>query len=157
MPCRVTFTITATLTTPPEEVGAAILDLSQWPTFTGWGPMPGIREAEFLERTEAVVGTRIGVTNTDGSRHVETITAWDLPRRIELRLDGFPRPLSWLATHFVESWDFEPDGDGAWGAERRFEMHATSWLSRPMLMPIAWMMRKAVIRHMDQISATEVR
>ncbi|MEL6311305.1 MAG: SRPBCC family protein [Pseudomonadota bacterium] len=145
------------LTTPPEHVGAAILDLSQWSTFTGWGPMPGIREAEFLERAEAIVGTRIGVTNTDGSRHVETITAWDLPRRIELRLNGFPRPLSWLATHFVESWDFESAGEGTWRAERRFEMHPRRGLTRPMLVPIAWMMRRAVTRHMAQIGATHVR
>ncbi|MEL6497373.1 MAG: SRPBCC family protein [Planctomycetota bacterium] len=145
------------ITATTEEVGAAILDLSQWPTFTGWGPMPGIREAEFLERAEAIVGTRIGVTNTDGSRHVETITAWDLPRRIELWLDGFPRPLSWLATHFVETWDFEPDGEATWCVERRFEMRPRSWVTRPMLVPIAWMMRKAVARHITQIGATQVR
>ena len=45
-----------------------------------------------------MVGTRIRVTNTDGSTHVEEIVEWEPARRIRLRIGGFSPPLSRLAT-----------------------------------------------------------
>ena len=50
-----------------------ILDLSKWPEFNGYGPLPGIREADFETKTDEIVGTKIRVTNRDGSTHVEEI------------------------------------------------------------------------------------
>jgi hypothetical protein len=43
----ITFTCEATLPQKPEEIASQILDLSRWPEFNGYGPLPGIREAEF--------------------------------------------------------------------------------------------------------------
>lgn len=46
-----------------------------------YGPLPGIREAEFEAKTAEIVGTRIRVTNRDGSTHVEEIVEWEPTRR----------------------------------------------------------------------------
>ena len=77
----ITFSCEETLAMPPEEIARQILDLDLWPGFEGYGPLPGIRAAEFEARTPEVVGTRIRVTNTDGSSHVEEIVEWEPDRR----------------------------------------------------------------------------
>jgi len=42
------------------EIASGILDVEQWATFRGWGPLPGIKIAEFEVRTEEVGRTRTG-------------------------------------------------------------------------------------------------
>jgi len=141
----VRFELRAILPQSPHEIAGAILDLDQWPSFKGWGPLPGIRAAVFEHRTDNIVGTRIRVTNTDGSTHTETLTAWDPPRALSLRLDTFSRPLSRLATHFDETWRFEPPEDTAPAhALRTFHLHPRSRLTRPLLVPIAAMLKRAI-------------
>ena len=107
----ITFSCEETLAMPPEEVARQILDLDRWPGFEGYGPLPGIRAAEFEARTPEVVGTRIRVTNTDGSSHVEEIVTWEPDRRLRLRMGEFSPPLSRLATGFDETWEFERTGE----------------------------------------------
>ena len=152
MPIRVTIrTITRV---PPESIAEGILDSAQWASFKGWGPMPGIRSAAFTDRPDGVVGSRIAVTNTDGSTHTETITGWDPPRSLSLRLDGFSRPLDRLATHFTEAWAFEPDPDPdgpRWTITRRFELHPAGVLGAVALRLVAPMLAAAVRRHMRVI------
>ncbi|MBK7774782.1 MAG: hypothetical protein IPI43_11700 [Sandaracinaceae bacterium] len=53
----------------PAQVGEAVLTLENWPDFRGYGPLPGIREARFRRRTDAVV---------DANRR-------DQPRRVQPR------------------------------------------------------------------------
>ena len=69
----ITFACEEKLAVPPERIAEQILDLGLWPGFRGYGPLPGIRAAEFEARTPEVVGTRIRVMDTDGSVHVEEI------------------------------------------------------------------------------------
>src|SRR5437763_1499467 len=116
----VRFTCTDTLGLPPADIAARILDLDNWTDFAGYWFLPGIKAAEFEVRTPEVVGTRVRVTNTDGSSHVEQITEWGHGRRLRLRLGDFSRPLSRLATSFEEVWEFEPAGD-ATRVTRTFE------------------------------------
>ncbi len=150
----VRFQVRATLPQSPQQIADAILDLDQWPAFKGWGPMPGIRSATFERRTDNIVGTRISVTNTDNSTHTEELTIWDPPRTLALRLDGFPSPLSRLATHFDETWRFGPVGTGEpTHAVRTFELHPTSRLTRPLLYPIAAMLRGAIRAQHRQLIA----
>jgi hypothetical protein len=51
--------------------------LSKWPDFHGCWPIPGIKTAEFEVQTSNNIGTRIRVTNFDGSTHVEEIMEWE--------------------------------------------------------------------------------
>ena len=93
----ITFTCAGASALAPQDIAGQILDLSRWPEFAGYGPLPGIRVAEFEARTDEVVGTRIRVTNTDGSTHVEEVVEWDPGRRVRLRMGEFSAPLSRLA------------------------------------------------------------
>ena len=69
----ITFRCNATLLLVPEVIAGQILDLARWPEFGGYGPLPGIRSPEFETRFPDVVGSRIRVTNRDGSSHVEEV------------------------------------------------------------------------------------
>jgi hypothetical protein len=102
-PRPVRFTCQAMLPLSGPAIAAQILDLARWPEFTGYAFLPGIRSAQFETRTPDVVGTRIRVSNTDGSRHVEAIVEWRPERRLQLVLHEFSRPLSALALRFVET------------------------------------------------------
>ena len=149
----ITFTCRETLALAPADIAGQILDLAKWPEFAGYGPLPGIRSAEFESRTPEAVGTRIKVTNTDGSVHVEEIVEWQPDARIVLHMTGFSPPLSRLATRFEEEWAFERVGDTTHAA-RTFRLYPKSVLTRPAVWLISCFLRRAVTRHLRQIKAS---
>lgn len=150
----ITFAETRFIPRPAGEIAAGIADLSRWPEFGGYGPLPGIARAEYETRGQEMTGARIRVHNRDGSSHVETVERWQPPARIVLRLHDFTPPLSRLATHFVEEWTF--DGSAATGGTtvtRRLDLHPRSPLARPALWLIARLMRRALARHLAQLAS----
>ena len=60
-----------------------------------------------LQERKNIVGTRIRVTNRDGSTHVEEIVVWQPDQKIELQMSEFSAPLSHLATSIDERWMFD--------------------------------------------------
>jgi hypothetical protein len=147
----ITFSCEATLPLTPEGIANQILDLANWPDFTGFGLVPGIRAAEFEFRTPAIVGSRIRVTNNDGSSHIEEIVEWHPTHQLQLRMQDFSAPLSRLATRFEETWQFER-ADGATKVTRLFELHAKSLFARPFLWLISLFLRRAIARHLRQMA-----
>lgn len=152
----ITFSCEATLADPPERIAGQILDLTKWPEFLGYGPLPGIRAAEFEARTPEVVGTRIRVTDTDGTTHVEEVIQWEPERRIRLRMGEFSPPLSRLATGFDETWRFERRGEVT-GVVRSFDLHPRSVAARPLLWLISILLKQAVARHLRQMQGASAR
>lgn len=150
----ITFTCTATLPFTPEEIAGRMLDLANWTDFTGYGVLPGVRSAEFESRTPGVVGTRIRVTNTDGSSHVEEIIEWEPARRLRLDMKDFSPPLSRLATGFEENWEFERHGDGT-RVVRSFRIHPKSLFARPVLWLISFLLKRAIARHLSKMRGKE--
>jgi Polyketide cyclase / dehydrase and lipid transport len=146
----ITFACREKLPLAPEEIAEHILDLTKWPEFRGYGPIPGIRSAEFETRTPNVVGSRIRVSNLDGSSHVEEIVEWQPNRRLQLRMGDFSKPLSRLATGFVETWEFEQVGYET-RAVRSFELNAKSMLTKPLLWLISFFLKRAIARHLTEI------
>ncbi len=136
-----------TLSLAPEEIARRMLDLANWPAFTGYGPLPGIKSAEFELRTPDVVGTRIRVFNADGSTHVEQIIEWQPERRLQLRMLDFSPPLSRLATHIDETWDFKRIGE-ATEVARCLELQPKSAWAWPVLRLIAPLLKGAIARHL---------
>jgi hypothetical protein len=108
----IVFSCEGTLPRAPEEIASQILDLANWPAYTGFWPLPGIKRAEFEVRTPEIVGTRFRVTDTDGSSHVEEIVEWQPTHRLQLRMHDFSAPLSRFATRFEETWQFERTNEG---------------------------------------------
>ena len=149
----ITFSCTETLPFAPKDIAGQILDLVNWTDFKGYGPLPGIKAAEFENRTPSVVGTRIRVTNTDGSTHIEEVADWHPDRRLRLDMKEFSPPLSRLATGFVETWEFERVGDGT-RVLRSFEMHAKSAFTRPILWMISFLLKRAIARHLRQMQVS---
>src|SRR3954469_2273193 len=117
----ITFSCTDTLALAPADIAGRILDLANWTDFRGYGVLPGIKAAGFEVRTPGVVGSRIRVTNTDGSSHVEEIVEWQPDHRLRLRMRNFSAPLSRLATGFDEAWEFQRI-DAATRVTRTFEL-----------------------------------
>ena len=152
----VRFTCSESLAIPPQEIASQILDLSRWPEFEGYGPLPGIRSAEFECRTDDVVGTRILVHNNDGSHHVEEITKWNPSTAVELTFGSFSPPLSRLARSFIETWTFSV-GDGITHVERSFELHPRSVVFFPVMWVISLPLRRAIARHLDQMKTSAVQ
>ena len=143
----ISFSYHETVALAPEEIARQILDVTKWLDFKGFGPIPGIKTAEFEGRTPAIVGSRIRVTNTDGSKHVEEIAEWQPPHRLRLLMRDFSAPLSRLATGIEETWEFERVGDET-KVTRTFQMHAKSALTRPVLWAMSCLLKQAVARHM---------
>jgi hypothetical protein len=148
----VRFCCYATLPLAPEEIARRILDLANWPAFTGFGPIPGIRAAEFEVQTPEVVGSRIRVTNSDGSTHVEQIVEWQPDHRLGLQMLDFSPPLSRLATRIDETWDLKKI-EAATEVTRSFELQAKSPFSRPFLRLIALLLKQAIVRHLRVLGA----
>ena len=147
----ITFSLTKSIPKPAIEIMTEIADLSRWPEFEGYGPMPGIKSAEYEIRTPELKGSRIRVTNTDGSSHSEDFLEWDPGQRVLIKLHGFGRPVKYFASHFIEEWTFSEEG-GATEATRRFELHPVSPITRPGLAMIARFLRSAIASHLDQIA-----
>ena len=146
----ISFACRETLPLTPNDIAQQILDLTRWPEFQGYGPIPGIRAAEFEIQTPGIVGTRIRVTNTDGSSHVEEIVQWEPDSRLRLRMHEFSAPLSRLATEFVETWEFQPVGSET-KIIRSFELHPRSIVAWPLLWAISFLLRRAIARHLRQM------
>jgi len=143
--------VTVALNHSAESLFQAILDTQNWESFEGFGPLPGIKNAEFINRTSAIIGSQIKVTNRDGSCHIETITHWEPPTKIEMSLGQFTPPLSHLASHFSEQWLVDPHQ-----VTRSMTMHAKSIVTVPLLWLISLWMKPALKRHTELLGSDQI-
>lgn len=146
-----------TVPTPlsPDEIAEVFLDLANWPLFTGYAILPGIKSASYNPKTPEIVASIIAVTCTDNSTHTEEIVDWNLPHSFQLKLANFTRPLSYFATHFDEWTHFEvKDGTTAptTYVTRTMDLHPRSILAYPLLWLIRPLMRKAIIRSHEALN-----
>jgi hypothetical protein len=148
----IAFACRETIPQKPEAISSQILELANWTDFRGYGPLPGIKSAEFERRTPDIVGSRIRVTNSDGSSHVEEIVEWQPQRRVRLRFHRFSPPVSRLAREFFETWQFERAGEVT-AVTRSFELHGKSILAWPVLWAVSFFLRRAVRRHLLEMKA----
>jgi hypothetical protein len=146
----ITFTCAETLPLAPEDIARQILDLSKWADFHGYGPIPRIKDAEFDVQTPGIVGSRIRVTNRDGSSHVEEIVEWEPDHCLRLEMKEFSAPLSRLATGFEETWEFKRTGDET-HINRSFRLHPKSLLARLLLWVISFFLKRAIARHLREM------
>ena len=144
------FACEATLPLAPEDIARQILDLTKWPDFRGYWPIPGIKLAEFDIRTPGVVGSRIRVTNLDGSSHIEEIVEWQPNCRVRLSIKEFSRLLSKLATSFEESCEFKRIGNET-HVVRSFVLHPVSVMTRLPLWLISLFLKRAIVRHLREM------
>ena len=72
-----------------------------------------------------------------------------------MTLKEFTRPLSHLATHFVEEWSFQCD-ETSTHVVRRFQMFPTRPATRPFVWVISLFFRRAIAKHMAQLAAITI-
>jgi hypothetical protein len=147
------FACSATIKKSATAICIEIANVARWREFPGYGPLPGIANAAYERRTEQMVGSRIRVHNTDGSTHVEEITAWEPGVQVAMRLGEFSPPLRYLATHFTEEWSFGDD-HGATRLTRAFALFPKHAMTRPLLWLIAQLFRRAIARHLGNMAQT---
>lgn len=135
----------------PQEISNNIADMARWEEFTGYGVLPGIKEAKYGVRTEEMIGSRIQVQNTDGSSHVEEIYTWEPDKAIGMKLCDFSPPLNKIATHFLEDWAFESQSGGT-QVQRSFQLFPVSIFTRPFLWIISLFFRKAIAHHLLEMA-----
>jgi hypothetical protein len=146
----ITFSCEEALPLAPEDIARQILDLTKWPDFHGYGPIPGIKVAEFDVHTPGIVGSRIRVTNRDGTSHIEEIVEWRPDHRLRLHMREFSPPLCHLASGFEETWEFQ-QSNHATKVTRSFALYPKSAFARPFLWLISAFLKRAIARHLRQM------
>lgn len=146
------FEVKKTIKNSAKAISEKALDVKTWSSFDGDGLLPGIEKAEFEEQTEKLVGSRIRVSNSDGTEHFEEILEWKAGEKIVMKIYGFPTTLSFIATHFIEVWNFEKLGKNETLVTRKFQLFPTSFLSRPLLSQVAGFMKKSIANQLDEMA-----
>jgi hypothetical protein len=130
----------------PEATFSHLVDLGQWPSFRGFGPLPGIVSAERVGGGPVELGARIRVTNTDGSVHHEIVEEFAPARLFRVRME-LSRPASAILARIDERVELEPHGAGT-RLRRRFDVTPRSIFTAPLAWFIARvLLRRAVLAH----------
>ncbi len=148
----ISFELKKTILKSSRDICSEIADTSNWSDFGGYGFLPGIEKAEYEKQGEPMVGSRIHVLNTDGSKHVEEVLEWNPDTKIVMKLHEFSAPLSGISTHFIEEWNFEKVGKKETLVVRKFQLFSRSFVSHLFLWMISFLFIKAIKRHFDQIA-----
>ena len=146
------FTTVSRTSATPDEAFAFILDTSEWPRFTGYGPMPGIVHAATVDGAPIHLGSVVEVTNTDGSRHREVVVAFERPSVYAVRME-LPASVRLLLDRVEERVEIVGRPDGC-EVTRRFEVVPRAVLVWPFAWLIArFLLRGAVERHNANVAS----
>lgn len=143
----ITFSIDELVQASPTEFANQFLDLDRWQAFQGVGSIPGIAKAEFETRTEGLVGTKIRITNADGSTCLASITEWKPDARLTLKTTDFSGALFGLVASIEQTLEFEPDERGPTKVARYVKINPTAESAIPTLHDVALDLKKAILLH----------
>jgi hypothetical protein len=147
------FEIEKVMNISSKDLCETVLDAANWSDFDGYGVLPGIEKAEYEEQTDQLIGSRILVKNSDSTEHIEEIMEWEPGKRLVMKLHEFPAGLSFIATHFIEEWNFEELEKNETLVKRKFQLFPTNFITRPFLSQVASLMEKAIEKHLDEMAA----
>jgi hypothetical protein len=139
---------TASFPAPPEAVWAALTDLDNMPLFSGYGPIPGIAEARWIDGSSFRAGAVREIRNRDGSTHREDVAAAVAPTLLEDRIHGFTSPLRFLVREARDRFVLtaEQRGNGT-RLERTFTLELRSAVVAPLAALLLPLLRRAIRRH----------
>lgn len=121
------------------------------PTFTGYGPIPAIRE--IVLQQPLAVGSARELRNSDGSVLQEQVTALQRPFHHAYRLSGFRAPLAWLVRSGDADWLLQPL-QHATLVTWTYRFEATSRWTRPLAVALLrGFMRPAMQRCLQRMDA----
>jgi hypothetical protein len=136
--------VARTINAAPAAVFALALDPSRFPaTFTGCGPIPGLRR--ITPHSAPALGSTREVESSDGSLLIERITVFDPPQRHCYELSNLRPPLAWLVRTGDADWTFADAGD-ATQVNWRYAFTLTSALAWPVAAPLLHIFMGAAMR-----------
>lgn len=144
------FLIRFNMNTKADAIMEQVVDVKAWSSFTGYGLLPAIEKAEYINKTEAILGSQIYVLNKDGTSHIETISEWKIGESFSLEFSNLPKPLTLLCKQFIERWRFK-ETNGNCLVEREFELIPTSIFTAPVLFFIGTLLKKASLEHLKSL------
>jgi len=131
-----------------EAVWAALANLDNMPLFAGYGPIPGIAEARWLDGDSFRAGAVREIRNRDGSVHREDIAAAVAPSLLEDRIYGFTSPLRFLVHEARDRFVLTADEQGTGtNLQRTFTLELRSALVAPLAALLLPLLRRAIRRH----------
>ena len=125
-------------------------DIRAMVDFVGYGPVPGIKQANWLTEGGFREGARRQVENLDGSRHEEMIVEVSAERIVE-RASHFSSPVR-LLVHTITDTFILTDRDGSTQLQRVFVLHLRHLAFWPLGTALAFFLRRALRRHHLQLS-----
>ncbi len=142
---------------PAESIRKIFLAVENWSDFKGFGVVPGIHKAKYIIQTDGVVGSRIQVTNVDGSSHLEEIVDWRETSPdsffMTIKIQDFKGPLRRISTGILETWAITvgPSGQGT-TVVRSFWINPLGLVASILLrFLIGPMLRIAIKKHLREI------
>jgi hypothetical protein len=132
----------------PEAVWATLANLDNMPLFSGYGPIPGIAEARWIDGDSFCAGAVREIRNRDGSVHREDIAAAVAPSLLEDRIYGFTSPLRFLVREARDRFVLTTDERGTGtNLQRTFTLELRSALVAPLAALLLPLLRQAIRRH----------
>lgn len=146
---KVTIVESVTLPIEPGETYDFFTSPEAYRMFTGFGPIPGIREVVWEQGEAAALGSIGRVHNTDGSTHRERVTQAERGRAYDLAIDEISSAFRHMVARIEEHTRFEPaNADGSHTRiTRTFRFHARSVAFLPVLQLISKFFRGAVVKN----------
>ncbi|MEE9429493.1 MAG: hypothetical protein V3V16_00530 [Melioribacteraceae bacterium] len=148
------FELTESFIMQPEEFIDNIFDESSWLDYEGYGFLPGIKNVDISNYSKDRIGTKFHLTNTDGSKHVESVIEYIPGELLVLEFSEFKKPLKNLASHFIETFHFERVGDRT-NLVRTFQIFPSNVIGTVLLSVISIFLKKAIRKHLDKIVVKE--
>jgi hypothetical protein len=133
----------------PDQCFSFVTDLTKWTTFTGYGPLPGIRHAEAADGRPLALGSVVRVQDSDGSSHEEVVTVFERPTTYAVTMRLTP-PASWLMKRIDERVDFQAIPCGT-RITRRFDVLPRSFLAWPLVWAVTFLLLRPAVRRHDAV------
>ncbi len=128
-----------------EEVFDFTNAVENMTSFVGFGPIPGIVSARWLEGGGPAPGARREVTKSDGTTHLEEMVTYEPPGRHCARITGLAAPFAWLVREIRDDFWLVADAGGT-RVDRIFRAELTVPLAWPAVMLLRPLLREAVRR-----------
>ena len=150
---KIGFTARASFDTTPARLFDFTNDAANFTSFAGFGIVPGIKEAVYVTTGPPARGARRRILKTDGTLHIEEITAFETAVRHCSRITDLTPPFSWLVKFGEDDWRFSSAG-GRTLVDRAFSFELTTPLAALIALPLLHVfMRVAVRRDLRNIAA----
>lgn len=127
-------TVTTTIKASGEKTFLHIVPIDLASIFTGYGPLPSIRETLKETGPWDAAGQSRTVVFSDGSSASETLTSYEYPSRFAYRITDFTGVLRFLAIEARGEWWFESvAGGNATSVRWRYEFISRSAILKPLV------------------------